>query len=98
MATPALALSPGTSVRLEEVKGSRARVLEAGQKERQRLERNLHDGAQQRLVALSLQLKALEKDMGSDAHTRARFDEVQREITLSLDELRDLARAFIRRS
>ena len=35
--------------RLEELRGSRARIIEAGQKERQRLERNLHDGAQQRL-------------------------------------------------
>jgi signal transduction histidine kinase len=82
------------AARLEEVKGSRARVLEAGQKERQRLERNLHDGAQQRLVALSLRLKALEKDLGKDPGARARFDEVQREITLSLDELRDLAKGI----
>jgi signal transduction histidine kinase len=37
--------------RVEELRGSRARVIEAGQKERQRLERNLHDGAQQRLIA-----------------------------------------------
>src|SRR5205085_10689959 len=40
--------------RLEELRGSRARIVEATQLERQRLERNLHDGAQQRLVALSL--------------------------------------------
>ena len=45
--------------RLEELQGSRARVIEAGQKERQRLERNLHDGAQQRLIALSLELGLL---------------------------------------
>ena len=42
--------------RLEELRGSRERVIEAGQEERQRLERNLHDGAQQRLIALSLEL------------------------------------------
>jgi signal transduction histidine kinase len=82
------------AARLEEVKGSRARVLEAGQKERQRLERNLHDGAQQRLVALSLRLKALEKDLGREPGARAQFDEVQREITLSLAELRDLAKGI----
>jgi signal transduction histidine kinase len=41
--------------RLVELRGSRARVLEAGQEERSRLERNLHDGAQQRLIALSLE-------------------------------------------
>ena len=42
--------------RLQELQGSRVRVLEAGRQERQRLERDLHDGAQQRLVALSLEL------------------------------------------
>ncbi len=46
--------------RLEELRGSRARIVEAGDRERQRLERNLHDGAQQRLVALSLELGLLE--------------------------------------
>ena len=51
---------------LEELKGSRARVIEAGQKERQRLERNLHDGAQQRLIALSLELSLLEKQLADD--------------------------------
>ena len=50
--------------RLEELRGSRARIVEAGQKERQRLERNLHDGAQQRLVALSLELGLLERRPG----------------------------------
>ena len=52
--------------RLEELRGSRSRVIEAGQKERQRLERNLHDGAQQRLIALSLELGLLEERMGGD--------------------------------
>ena len=52
--------------RLEELRGSRARIVEAGQKERQRLERNLHDGAQQRLVALSLELSLLEGELGDD--------------------------------
>jgi signal transduction histidine kinase len=79
------------AARLEEVRGSRARVLEAGQKERQRLERDLHDGAQQRLVALSLQLKLLERDLGQDASARAKLETAQREVETSLAELRDLA-------
>jgi signal transduction histidine kinase len=66
-------------------------VLEAGQKERQRLERDLHDGAQQRLVALSLQLKLLERDLGQDASARAKLETAQREVETSLAELRDLA-------
>jgi signal transduction histidine kinase len=79
--------------RLEELKGSRARVLEAGQKERQRLERNLHDGAQQRLIALSLELSLLEEQL-TDPVARTRVDEARREITLSLEELRDVARGI----
>ena len=59
---------------LEELKGSRARVIEAGQKERQRLERNLHDGAQQRLVALSLELSLLEKELADDPEAATRLD------------------------
>jgi signal transduction histidine kinase len=80
--------------RLEELSGSRARVIDAGQKERQRLERNLHDGAQQRLIALSLDLRMLEQRLDGDAEARARIDEARREISLSLDELRDVARGI----
>jgi signal transduction histidine kinase len=79
---------------LEELKGSRARVIEAGQRERQRLERNLHDGAQQRLIALSLELSLLGKRVAGDADTRARLDQARREIAVSLDELRAVARGL----
>jgi signal transduction histidine kinase len=82
------------AARLEEVKESRARVLDAGQKERQRLERDLHDGAQQRLVALSLELRLLERQLGHDSATQERLGEVQREVARSLEELRDLARGL----
>jgi signal transduction histidine kinase len=77
--------------RLEEVRGSRERVIEAGQKERQRLERNLHDGAQQRLIALSLDLRMLEQRVGDDPDLRAQLDQARQEISLSLAELRDVA-------
>lgn len=79
---------------LEELKGSRARVIEAGQRERQRLERDLHDGAQQRLVALSLELSLLEKRVVGDADARARLEEARREIAVSLEELRAVARGL----
>jgi signal transduction histidine kinase len=82
------------AARLEEVRGSRARVLEAGQAERKRLERDLHDGAQQRLVALALQLKLLEKQLAGDPSAVERLDVAQREVALSLEELRDLARGI----
>jgi signal transduction histidine kinase len=77
--------------RLEELRGSRARVIDAGQKERQRLERNLHDGAQQRLIALSLELSRLEQRLGADPDAQLRLDQARREIALSLSELRDVA-------
>ena len=81
------------AARLEEVKGSRIRVIEAGESERKRLERDLHDGAQQRLIALSLELKRLEREVASDPGRR-RLDEAQHEITRSLEELRAVARGL----
>jgi signal transduction histidine kinase len=80
--------------RVEELSGSRARVIEAGQKERQRLERNLHDGAQQRLIALSLRLRLLEKRLPEAPEARQELDAARREIALSLEELRDVARGI----
>jgi signal transduction histidine kinase len=77
--------------RLEELRGSRERVVEAGQKERQRLERNLHDGAQQRLIALSLDLSMLEAKLGDDPEAKAQLDQARAEIAQSLQELRDVA-------
>ncbi|MEU4190729.1 histidine kinase [Kribbella sp. NPDC026611] len=80
--------------RLQELQGSRARVIDAGQKERQRLERNLHDGAQQRLVALALELQLIARGSTGDPETSARLQQAKREVTASLDELRDVARGI----
>jgi len=82
------------SARLQELRGSRVRVIEAGQKERQRLERDLHDGAQQRLIALSLELSRLEGRLDGDPDTSAGLDQARREISISLDELRAVARGI----
>jgi signal transduction histidine kinase len=80
--------------RVEELRGSRQRVIEAGQHERRRLERNLHDGAQQRLIALSLELGRLEERLGADPVVRSSLDQARSEIALSLEELRDVARGI----
>ena len=80
--------------RLEELEGSRTRVIEAGQKERKRLERNLHDGAQQRLIALSLELGLLGNQINGDPEAKARIDQARAEIAVSLDELREVARGL----
>jgi signal transduction histidine kinase len=82
------------AARLDELRGSRVRVIEAGQKERQRLERNLHDGAQQRLVALSLELTMLKKSLDDDPDTSSRIEHARNEIAMSLQELRDIARGL----
>jgi signal transduction histidine kinase len=79
--------------RLEELRGSRARIVEAAQNERQLLERNLHDGAQQRLIALSLELSLLKGRTG-DPETVAGIDRARREIAASLGELREIARGI----
>jgi signal transduction histidine kinase len=80
--------------RLEELQGSRARIIEAGQKERQRLERDLHDGAQQRLIALSLELGLLEQHADADTEVKTRLDRARGEIASSLAELRSVARGI----
>jgi signal transduction histidine kinase len=79
----------------EQLAASRARIVEAGDAERRRLERNLHDGAQQRLVALALDLRmigaTLEKDPSVARKTLAA---AQDQLAQGLDELRELARGI----
>lgn len=76
--------------RVDELRGSRMRILDAEQRERRRLERDLHDGAQQRLLALSLALGEIEGQVEDD-ELRARVDEARSEVAASLQELRNLA-------
>ena len=81
--------------RLEELAASRARIVTAGDLERRRLERNLHDGAQQRLVTLSLSLRLALARLDSDpAAVRAALVEACDELALAHDELRELARGL----
>jgi PAS domain S-box-containing protein len=81
--------------RLEELAASRARIVTAGDVERRRLERNLHDGAQQRLVTLSLSLRvALAKLDSNPAAARDALAAAGDELAVALDELRELARGL----
>jgi len=80
--------------RLQDLQGSRTRAIEAQQNERRRLERNLHDGAQQRLVALALELGLLAEQAESDPATQTRLKSARSELAQSLDELRDIARGL----
>jgi signal transduction histidine kinase len=79
---------------LAEVRASRARVVEAGRRERRRLERDLHDGAQQRLIGVSMRLGILESRLGADPPMRRAVSEAKQEVATSLSELRDIARGL----
>jgi signal transduction histidine kinase len=80
--------------RLQELRGSRARLLEAGDAERRRLERNLHDGAQGRLVAVALLLGHARSRIGAQAEVAPLLDQALEELRTSLAELRELARGL----
>jgi signal transduction histidine kinase len=81
--------------RVEELRASRARIVEAGTAERRRLERNLHDGAQQRLVALSLTMRLAQGKLRKDPDTAEQLlGGAQEELARALEELRELARGI----
>jgi signal transduction histidine kinase len=86
-------LTGEVEAQLQEVRASRARIVEAGDRERRRVERDLHDGAQQRLVALSLELRLARNALGEDADpaVRSRLERAAEEAQAALAELRDLA-------
>ena len=79
--------------RLEELRASRARIVEAGDAERKRLERDLHDGAQQRLVGTLAvaPARALTAGDAADSEAAARLDEADAELREAIAELRELA-------
>jgi signal transduction histidine kinase len=80
--------------RVAELRASRERIVAAGDAERRRLERNLHDGAQQRLVAIALQLRLLQNRIGDDESAERMVIDASDELALSLAELRELARGI----
>jgi signal transduction histidine kinase len=79
----------------EELRASRARIVAAGDDARRKLERNLHDGAQQRLVALSVSLRLAESKLSQDPGAAASMLAAARgELMHALEELRELARGI----
>jgi PAS domain S-box-containing protein len=90
-----VALALANAEAREELTGSRARIVEAGDAERRRLERNLHDGAQQRLVALSVTLRLAEiKLADGDPEAPELLRRAKAELADALEELRELARGI----
>jgi signal transduction histidine kinase len=87
-ATSAAAIALESRARLE-------RIVTAGDAERRRLERNLHDGAQQRLVAIAMQLRLIQHEIHTDpAAAEKLVASASQELALSLEELRELARGI----
>jgi signal transduction histidine kinase len=86
-------LTSEVEAQLQEVRASRARIVEAGDLERRRVERDLHDGAQQRLISLSLELRVARSKLGEggDPEVRRSLDRAAEEAQAALVELRDLA-------
>ena len=79
----------------EELETSRARIVAAGDEARQKLERNLHDGAQQRLVSISLSLRLAQAQLHRDPAAAEQLLEASREeLAQALEELRELARGI----
>ena len=79
---------------LEEVRASRQRIVEAGDRERRRVERNLHDGAQQRLATLALSLAMIRDRDGADPAMATSLAQASAELRQAIDELRELARGI----
>jgi signal transduction histidine kinase len=87
-------LQAESAQQLEELRASRERIVAAGDAERRRLERNLHDGAQQRLVAIALQLRLLQNRIAHDPAAAELLTSASDELSESLSELRELARGM----
>jgi signal transduction histidine kinase len=80
---------------IEELKASRQRLVAAQDEERRRLERNLHDGAQQQLVALSVKVRLAQQLTARDPDgATAMLEDVQKDTTDALENLRQLARGI----
>ena len=78
----------------EQLAASRARIVEAGDAARRRIERDLHDGAQQRLVSLALILGRLESRVEPNSAATGELEVARAELDAALEELRELARGI----
>jgi signal transduction histidine kinase len=80
--------------RVAELRASRVRIVEASNLARRKLERDLHDGAQQQLVALALELKLLRSRVGERPEATELIDRIESKLGAALDELQELARGI----
>jgi signal transduction histidine kinase len=93
--TEIVAIAVANAESRTQLAASRARVIAATDATRRRLERDLHDGAQQRLVSLALELRQVESAVPAElAQVRADLDRMAGDLTEALDELRELSRGI----
>ena len=85
---------PVMTARVAALQDSRMRIIAAGDAERRRLERDLHDGAQQRLVALSMQLGLAKRRLARGEDVAELVNAADAELRAAISELRDLARGI----
>ena len=88
-------LTEDLKARLDDLKGAQTRIVRAQDEERRKLERNIHDGAQQQLVALAVKLRLADSFVGrDDEKAHSLLGDLGIEVTDTLDDLRDLARGI----
>jgi signal transduction histidine kinase len=87
-------LAADLSAKVEQLSASRARIVDSGDAARRRLERDLHDGAQQRLVSVALSLRIIGSRVDGDPQAARELEAARGELDHALDELRELARGI----
>ena len=80
--------------RVDDLRTARQRIIEAADAERRRIERDLHDGAQQRMVSLALTLGLIEAKVNGDSEVAALVRQAREEAQAAVTELRELARGI----
>ena len=80
--------------RVEELRASRVRIVEASNSARRKLERDLHDGAQQQLVSMAVELRLLRGRVGTNPEVTELIDRIEANLGAALDDLRELARGI----
>jgi signal transduction histidine kinase len=93
--TELLATAISNAANYSQLLASRARIVTAGDEARRRIERNLHDGTQQQLVSLGLDLQALKNDIPADlGAVRAEIARLQAKLVAVTDEIREISRGL----
>jgi signal transduction histidine kinase len=92
--SPELRRARALRERVDDLHGARQRIIEAADAERRRIERDLHDGAQQRIVSLAVTLSLIEAKLGKDSEVAELVTQARDDAQAAVKELRELARGI----